>query len=147
MYLIILNYILKWCLKNYLFTFFFWLCWVFVAVWTSCSCGEWGCSLVAARWLLVTVASFAETSSGCVDFRSCGSWALSTGAVAVLRPSCSEACGIFPDQGLNPCLLHCQADSLPLDHQGSPEVICLSVGLELGFFLYFKENHVGDEWE
>ena len=27
---------------------------------------------------------------------------------------------IFPDQGSNPCLLHWQADSLPLSHQGSP---------------------------
>ena len=25
--------------------------------------------------------------------------------------SCSTACGIFPDQGLNPCPLHWQADS------------------------------------
>ena len=28
--------------------------------------------------------------------------------------------GIFPSQGSNPCLLHWQADSLPLRHQGSP---------------------------
>ena len=28
--------------------------------------------------------------------------------------------GIFQTQGLNPCLLHWQADSLPLSHQGSP---------------------------
>ena len=28
--------------------------------------------------------------------------------------------GIFPTQGLNPHLLHWQADSLPLCHQGSP---------------------------
>ena len=28
--------------------------------------------------------------------------------------SYSEARGIFPDQGSNPCLLHGQADSLPL---------------------------------
>ena len=26
----------------------------------------------------------------------------------------------FPDQGSNPHPLHCKADSLPLDHQGSP---------------------------
>ena len=31
-----------------------------------------------------------------------------------------SACGIFPDHGLNPCLLHWQAESLPLSHQGSP---------------------------
>ena len=36
--------------------------------------------------------------------------------------SCSMAGGIYPDQGLNPCLLHWQADSLPLSHRGSPEL-------------------------
>ena len=33
--------------------------------------------------------------------------------------SCSVACGIFQDQGSNPCLLHCQVDFLPLSYQGS----------------------------
>ena len=33
---------------------------------------------------------------------------------------CCSACGSFLDQGLNPCLLHWLADSLPLSHQGSP---------------------------
>ena len=28
--------------------------------------------------------------------------------------------GLFPTQGLNLCLLHCQADSLPLSHQRTP---------------------------
>ena len=43
------------------------------------------------------------------------------GSVAVAHgPSCSAACGIFPDQGSNPCPLHQQADSQPLHHQGSP---------------------------
>ena len=37
--------------------------------------------------------------------------------------SCSEACGTFMDQGLNPCLLHWQEDSLPQSHQGSPVFI------------------------
>ena len=32
---------------------------------------------------------------------------------------CSVASGIFPDQRLNSCLLHWQADSYPLRHQGS----------------------------
>ena len=41
--------------------------------------------------------------------------------VVAHRPSCSTACGIFPDQGSNPCPLHWQADSQPLRHQGSPE--------------------------
>ena len=34
------------------------------------------------------------------------------------RLSCSMTCGIFLDQGWNLCLLHWQADSLPLSHQG-----------------------------
>ena len=38
----------------------------------------------------------------------------------VLR--CSAACGMFPQQGLNPCPLHWQADSYPLHHQGSPSL-------------------------
>ena len=45
-----------------------------------------------------------------------------TGSVVVVHgPSCSAACGIFPDQGLNPCPPHWQADSQPLHHQGSPK--------------------------
>ena len=37
-------------------------------------------------------------------------------------PSRSAACGIFLDQGTNPCPLHWQADFQPLHHQGSPGV-------------------------
>ena len=36
------------------------------------------------------------------------------------RLSCSMAGGIFSDQGSNPCLLHWQAGSLPMSHQGRP---------------------------
>ena len=39
--------------------------------------------------------------------------------------SCSAACGIFPDQGLNLCPLHWQEDYEPLRHQGSPTVTVL----------------------
>ena len=42
-------------------------------------------------------------------FSSCG-----------VRAYCPEACRIVPDQGLNLCLLHWQADPLLLNHQGSP---------------------------
>ena len=37
-------------------------------------------------------------------------------------PSCSEACGIFLNQGSNLCLLHWHVDSLPLGHWESPQV-------------------------
>ena len=44
----------------------------------------------------------------------------------VHRFSCSVACGIFLDQGLNLCLLHWQEDSLPLSRQRSPVLFLLT---------------------
>ena len=41
----------------------------------------------------------------------------------------STACGIFLDQGSNPCPLHWQADSYPLRHQGSPKAAFLNLFL------------------
>ena len=103
---------------NILFFFFFinlfiyfWLCWVFISV----------------RGLSLVVASKGLSSSRCAGLslsrplllRSTGSRC--AGSVVVAHgPSCSAACGIFPDQGSNPCPLHQQADSQPLRHQGSP---------------------------
>ena len=52
------------------------------------------------------------------------------------RLGCSEACGIFPYEGSNPRLLHWQADSLPLSHQGIRP--SLGVPLYLGHFLPSK---------
>ena len=40
--------------------------------------------------------------------------------------SCSVACGIFLDQGSNPCPPHWQVGSYPLCHQGSANVLFLS---------------------
>ena len=78
-------------------------------------CGEGFFSLVAAsggypqgavHGLLIAVASLVTAPR-----------LQSTGSVVVaLGLSCS-VCGIFPDQGLNLCLLHWLADSLPLSHQ------------------------------
>ena len=41
--------------------------------------------------------------------------------------SCSAACAILLDQGSNLCLLHWQADSLPLNHQGIPGLCTLKL--------------------
>ena len=96
---------------NFIYLFYLWLCWVFVSV----------------RGLSLVVASRGHSSSRCVGLspsqplllRSTGS--RRAGSVIVAhRPSCSAACGIFPDQGSNPCPLHWQEDSQPLRHQGSP---------------------------
>ena len=59
----------------------------------------------------------------------------STGSVFVAhRLRCYVACGIFPDQGLNLCLLHWQADSLPVSHQGKPIGVLILVFLLLNRF-------------
>ena len=79
------------------------------------------------RGLSLVVASGGHSSSQCAGLSL--SWPLllwSTGSrhagsvIVAHGPSCSAACGIFPDQGSNPCPLHWQADSQPLRHQGSP---------------------------
>ena len=74
------------------------------------SCSKRGPLLIAVRGLSL---------SRPLLLRSTGS--RRAGSVIVAhRPSCSVACGIFPDQSSNPCPLHWQADSQPLRHQGSP---------------------------
>ena len=79
--------------------YYFWLRWVFVAV---------------SRELL----------------SCCGAHALwCVGSVVVAQElSCSVPCDIFLDQGLNPCLLHWQAGSLPLSHLQSPIALFLKPG-------------------
>ena len=58
---------------------------------------------------------------GCRVFSSCGSQALRHRLNNYgTQLSCSMACGIFPDQGLNGCPLLWRVDSSPLSHQRSP---------------------------
>ena len=109
--------------KFYLFIYLFiylWLSWVFVSV----------------RGLSLVAASGGHSSSRCAGpslsrsllLRSTGS--RRAGSVIVAHgPSRSVACGIFPDQGSNPCPLHWQADSQPLRHQGSPTIFIVIVTL------------------
>ena len=56
------------------------------------------------------------------------------------------ACGIFPDQGSNPCTLHWQADAQSLDHQGSPHILFIHIYLLLTFcsicFFYLLFVHI-----
>ena len=102
------------CHKFFFFFFFnLCLCWVFVSV----------------RGLSLVAVSGGHSSSRCAGlslsrpllWRSTGS--RRAGSVVVAHgPSCSAACGIFPDQGSNPCPLHWQVDSQPLRHQGRPAI-------------------------
>ena len=80
------------------------------------TCGEQGLGL------LVAVTSFvAQHGLRHTGFFSHSSWALEH-KVVVHGLGCPAARGVFPDQGLNLSLLHWQAGSLPLSHQGSPEI-------------------------
>ena len=82
------------------------------------------------RGLSLVAASGGHSSSRCAGLslsrplllRSTGSRRTDS-AVVAHGPSCSAACGIFPDQGSNPCPLHWQADFQPLHHQGSPNFL------------------------
>ena len=97
------------------FYIYFWLCWVFVSV-------RGPLQLRQARATLHRGAQASHYRG--LSLQSTGSRGAGSAAVAH-GPSCSVACGIFPDQGPNPCPLHRQADSQPLRHQGSPCVIFL----------------------
>ena len=75
--------------------------------------------------LLIVGLSLRAPASHCSGFSCCEAWALGCvgSAVAVHWLSCSVACAVFPDEDLNLCPLNWQGDSLPLDHQGSPELL------------------------
>ena len=77
----------------YFIYIYFWLHWVFVAV----------------RGLLIAVSSLVAEHG--LQVRGLQQlWPL--GSVVVAHGlSCSAACGIFPNQGSNPCPLHWQVDS------------------------------------
>ena len=74
------------------------LCWVFVAAAVSR-----GLLFIAVHGLL------------CASFSYCGTQAPGTQASVVVaqKLSCPMACGIFQDQGSNPCPLHWQVNSYP----------------------------------
>ena len=67
-------------------------------------------------------------ASYCSSFSCCRAWPLGSTGISNCGTrglSCSEVCGIFPYPGSNPCLLHWQADSLPLSHQRGPDLVHL----------------------
>ena len=94
------------------------------------SCGKQGPLFIAVRGPLTIAASLVVEHR--LQMRRLSSVAHG--------PSCSVACGIFPDQGSNPCPLHWQAGSQPLRHQGSP----------ISFFLLnpeiFQNPYAGLDW-
>ena len=118
----------------YLFLFIYlWLCWIFVSV----------------RGLSPVAASGGHSSSRCAGLSLSQPlllWSTSSrhaGSVVVAHgPSCSAACGIFPNQGSNPCPLHWQADSQLLRHQGSPQVIFIWRQQQHCLWAHVSHHHI-----
>ena len=118
-----------------------------------CCCDEGGRSSCSAP------ASHCSGFSGC-KHRLCRLWACgphqlrpmdsevtahqfwSTDSVVVAHQhSSSVAHGVLPRQGPNPCLLHWQADRLPLSLQGSPELLYFNKLSEWFWCTPRFENH------
>ena len=91
------------------FYYFFGLCWIFFVA-------LHGLSLVVASG---DVGVQASPGGGSSCYRA---WALDlmSSVVLVHELSYPKACGIFPDQGPNPCLLHWQVNSSPLSLGETP---------------------------
>ena len=106
---VLLHLLKYWSILNLIFLFLAALG-LHCCAWAFSSCGKW--------------------ASHCGGFSHCraGTPGALASAVVAHRLSCPVARGIFPDQGSNPCPLNWQADSCPLDHQGSPLHVsyCLS---------------------
>ena len=101
------------CCVTFLVFFFFLLCWVFIAAW-----------VFLQLWLVRTTLQLRYVGfllRWLLFLWSTGSRMHGLSSIVVVDGlSCPVACGIFPDQGQNLCLLCWQADSLPLSHQGNP---------------------------
>ena len=65
------------------------------------------CAVFSLSWFLLLQSS-GSRASGLQQLQHAGSTVVTHGL------TCSAACGLFPDQGLNLCFLHQQKDSLPL---------------------------------
>ena len=119
--------------KTFKYLFNFWQCWVFIAHRFFSSCGEQGLFCSCSAW-----------TSHCGGFSCCIAWALGHVGSGVVAPrlwgtasvvvahelSCSKACGIFLNQGSNPCPLHWQVGSYPLCPQRSASSFSISNPIE-----------------
>ena len=115
--------ILFFFLKNQFYLLiYFWLCWVFIAAYrlslveSSRGYSLLRCAGFSLQWLFL-LQSMGSRRAGF------SSWGAQTSVVVAHRLSCSVACGIFPDQGSNPCPLHWQEDSLTTASPGKSQFL------------------------
>ena len=93
-------------------------------------CSDWGLP-----------SSCGPQASHCGGIPCCGSWTLDCRLSRLAHGlRCPEACGILQDQGSNPCTLHGQVDSQPLDHQRSPKPTSVLVWSQAGYSFFSFRN-------
>ena len=92
----------------YFIFIYLWLLWVFTAAtWAFFGCDKHGLLSGCSAW--ISPCDGMGSRAGVSVVMAHGLWR--EGSVFVVDGlSCPEVCGIFPDQGLNLCLLHWQAD-------------------------------------
>ena len=71
-------------------------------------------------WVLLLVTQLCLTLCDLMDCTPPASSVYGISQARILGEMAMSAPGDLPIQGLNPCLLHGQVDSVPLTHQGSP---------------------------
>ena len=101
---------------KFVYLFIYQLCWVFTAVWAFSSCGEQKLLSDCDAWAshCSGFSCCRAWSLGCSGLSSFGTWAQYLRLPGSRAQSqklwrlalCSVACGIFPDQRSNLCLLH-----------------------------------------
>ena len=97
----------------------------FLAVWGH-HCWEQAFSSCSEQELLFAgIHGLMAAASPVAEHRPsrCSMW---TQQLRCTGPSCPSACGIFPEQGLNPCPQHWQADSQPQTTREAPVPHCSS---------------------
>ena len=106
-----------------------WLCRIFAAVRAFLQLQPAGAALqlwrigLQLRWLLLLSMGSGLQQLQCMGAIVAGLVLWSTGSIVVAHVfSFSKACGILLDQGSNLSFLHWEVDSLPLSHQGSPQI-------------------------
>ena len=100
-------------------------------VWAFSGCGEHGPLFTVVQWLLIAVASLVaeHRAPGHTGFSSCSTDSVvaalgleSTASIVLAHGlSCFKACGIFPDQGSNPCLSALAGRFFATEPPGKPQ--------------------------
>ena len=108
----------------------------------------WLCGSFIAACRIFHCSALASLQLWCEGSRARGLCSLSQAGslVEAHRLSCPSACGILvPGPGIEPTSPHWEADSLPLDHQGSPQMLLFLIDTfhqikQISFYSWFAQR-------